>query len=87
MVIISPFCVVVNTEGDVNLLSRSVSLCNSMDCSPPGSSVRGVLQARMLESIAISFSRDLPNPGIEPGLLWLLYCRQILHHLSQGSLT
>ena len=37
-----------------------------MDCSPPSSSVHGILQARILEWVAISFSRDLPNPGIEP---------------------
>ena len=43
-----------------------LSLCDSMDCSPPGSSVRGILQARILEWVAILFSRDLPNPGIEP---------------------
>ena len=38
-----------------------------MDCSPPGSSVHGILQARILEWVAVPFSRDLPNPGIEPG--------------------
>jgi len=38
-----------------------------MDCSPPGSSVHGILQARILEWVATPFSRDLPNPGIEPG--------------------
>ena len=42
------------------------TLCDPMDCSPPGSSVHGILQARILEWVAISFSRDLPNPGIEP---------------------
>ena len=31
--------------------------CNPMDCSPPGSSVQGILQARILEWVAISFSR------------------------------
>ena len=36
-----------------------------MHCSLPGSSVHGVLQARILEWVAILFSRDLPNPGIE----------------------
>ena len=36
-----------------------------MDCSPQGSSIHGILQARILEWIAISFSRDLPDPGIE----------------------
>ena len=40
-----------------------------MDCSPPGSPVPAILQARALESVAISFSRDLPNPGIEPASL------------------
>ena len=38
-----------------------------MNYSPPGSSVHGILQARILESVAISFSEDLPDPGIEPG--------------------
>ena len=41
--------------------------CDPTDCSPPGSSVRGISQARILEWLAISFSRDLPDPGIEPG--------------------
>ena len=35
--------------------------------SPPGSSVHGILRARILEWVAIPFSGDLPNPGIEPG--------------------
>ena len=35
-----------------------------MVCNPPGSSVCGIFQARILESVAVSFSRDLPNPGI-----------------------
>ena len=38
---------------------------DSMDCSPPGASIHGVFQARVLEWIVIPFSRDLPNPGIE----------------------
>ena len=43
-----------------------------MDCSPPGSSVHRISQARIiLEQVAISFSRDLPNPGIEPVYLAL----------------
>ena len=37
-----------------------------MDSSLPGSYVHGVFQARILEWIAISSSRDLPHPGIEP---------------------
>ena len=42
-------------------------LCDPMDCSPPGFSVHGILQARMLECVAISFSSDLPDPGIKTG--------------------
>ena len=38
-----------------------------MDYILPGSSVHKILQARILEWIVISFSRDLPDPGIEPG--------------------
>ena len=36
-----------------------------MNCCPPGSSVHGILQARILEWAAISFPGDLPDPGIE----------------------
>ena len=38
------------------------TLCNPMDCSPPGSSVHGVLQARMLEWVAMPFSRGSSWP-------------------------
>ena len=40
-----------------------------MDCNPPGSSVRGILQVKILEWVAIPFSRDLPDPGTEPASL------------------
>ena len=43
-----------------------LTLCDPMDCSPSGSSVHGIFQARILEWVAISFSRGLPDPGIEP---------------------
>ena len=33
------------------------TLCNPMDCSPPGSSVHDMFQAKILEWVAISFSR------------------------------
>ena len=42
-----------------------LSLCDPTDCSLPGSSVHGVLQARILERIAISFFRGSSNQGIE----------------------
>ena len=56
------------------------TLCDPMDCSLPGSSVCGILQARILEWVAFPFS---PTQGSNPGLL---RCRQIIYHLSyQGS--
>ena len=42
------------------------SLWDPMDYSPPGSSVHGILQARLLEWAAVPSSRDLPDPGIKP---------------------
>ena len=41
-------------------------LCNSIDGSPPGSSVHGILQTRRLEWVVISFSRGYSPPKIEP---------------------
>ena len=42
----------------LGLVTQScLTLCDPMDCSPPGSSVHGILQARILEWVAISFSR------------------------------
>ena len=43
-------------DPKVKSLSR-VWLCDPMDCSPPGSSIHGILQARVLEWGAISFSK------------------------------
>ena len=40
------------------------TLCNSIDGSPPGSAIPGILQARTLEWVAISFSNA--NPGVRP---------------------
>ena len=39
-----------------------LTLCNHMDCNPPGSSVRGIFQARILEWVAISWSRGSSPP-------------------------
>ena len=43
-----------------------LTLCDPMDSSLPGSSVCGILLARILKWVVISFSRDLPDSGIEP---------------------
>ena len=47
-------------------LQSCLTLCDPMDCSPPGSSVHGILQVGILEWVAILFSRGIfLTPGIE----------------------
>ena len=41
------------------------TFCDPMDCSLPGFSAHGILQARILEWVAISFSGDLDDPEVE----------------------
>ena len=43
-----------------------LTLCDSMDSSPPGSSIHGIFQARILEWVAIAFSSRFPDAGIKP---------------------
>ena len=50
-------CMKVKIESEVAQLGPTVS--NPMDCSPPGSSIRGIFQARVLEWVAIAFSVKL----------------------------
>ena len=45
------------------------TLCGPMDCSPPGSSVHGIFQARILEWVSIAYSRGFSNQEIEPSSL------------------
>ena len=62
-------------EGSAYSVTQSyLTLCDSMDYSPPGSSVQGIFKARALEQVAISFSRgNLPTTGGKPNLLSLLH--------------
>ena len=54
----------VSLGGGCGLLDKSCStLCNPMDCSPPGSSVHGIFQARILEWVASAFSRGSSGPS------------------------
>ena len=48
-------------------LQSCPTLCDPMGCSPPGSSLHGILQAGILEWVAFPPPGGLPNPGIEPG--------------------
>ena len=52
-------------ESESEVAQSCLTLCDTMDCSLPGSSVRGIFQARILECVAISASGNLPT-GIEP---------------------
>ena len=65
------------------------TLCDPVDCSPPGSSVHGLFQARLLEWIAFPFPGDLLDPGIKPGSPALqedFFLFFFFHHLNhQGS--
>ena len=52
-----------NMENKVKVKSFScVQLCDTMDCSPPGSSIHGIFQASILEWVAVSFSRGSFQP-------------------------
>ena len=73
------------------------TLCNPMDCSLPGSSLHGILQARVLEWVAISFSRgssqlrDWTQVSLIPGRCFNLWAaREVLllplSHLSHVRL-
>ena len=47
-------------------LQSCPTFCDPIDCSPPGSSVHADSPCKNTGVVAIPFSRDLPNPGIEP---------------------
>ena len=51
-----------NRKAKVLVAQSCQTLCYPVDCSLPGSSVRGILQARILEWVAIPFSRASPRP-------------------------
>ena len=56
------------------LLQLDPTLCDPVDCSPPGSSVHGILQARILEWVAMPSSRGIfPTQGSNQNLLCLLH--------------
>ena len=70
----SNYLTILESESEVAQLCPT--FCDPVDCSPLGSSVHVNLQARILEWVAISFSRGIfPTQGSNPGLP---YCRQRL---------
>ena len=58
------------------LLQLCSTLRDTIDCSPPGSSVHGILQAGMGDCIAMLSLGDLPATGTNPQLLFLLHWQQ-----------
>ena len=50
-------------EPRVRIAQSCLTLCDPLDCSPPGSSVRGILQARIPEWVAVSFSKSVVERG------------------------
>ena len=49
-------------ESESEVAQSCPTLCDPVDCSPPSSSIHGILQARILEWVAISFSRGSSRP-------------------------
>ena len=70
-------------SGIVLVAQSRPTLYDPVNCGPPGSSVHGILQARILEWVAFLLQGIFPTQGLN---LCLLHCRKILNHLShQGS--
>ena len=63
------------------LNSFSLTVCNPMDCSPPGVSVHGILQAKIVEWVAISFSRGSSLPRNQTNISYVSCIdEQVLYH-------
>ena len=72
-------------EKESEVAQLCPTLCDTMDCSLPGSSVHGIFLAIVLEWIAISFSRGIfPTQGSNPGLP---HCRQRLYRIVDRRFT
>ena len=69
----SPLCVLVPQSCP--------TLCNSMDCSPQGSFVHGIIQPRLLQEVAISYFRGSAWPTNWTHVS-CVSCRQILYHCT-----
>ena len=78
----------------VMLVAQScLTLCNPMDCSPLGSSVHGIPQARILEQVAIPFSRGFLRPrdctwlSCIAGRYFTVWATKVIHHRRRKSLS
>ena len=81
--VMQQWCSFINVYVCVCATQSCPTLCDPMDYTPTGSSVHGILQARILAWLAIPFSRGSSQPR---GWTQVLHCRRILYHLNhQGS--
>ena len=55
-------CLSIFFQSESEIAQSCLTLCDLVDCSPPGSSVLVILQARILEWVVISFSRESSRP-------------------------
>ena len=79
---------IVTVPGLCCLVAKScLTFCDPVDCSPPGSSVHEISQARILEWVAISFSRGSSWPRVRPHVSRIsCFVRQVLYHWAiRGS--
>ena len=63
-------------ESETEVAQSCPTLSNPMDCSPPGSSVHGIFQARVMEWGAIAFSEcsiEAPQPWLHIGITWRVF--------------
>ena len=68
------------------LVAKScLTLCNSMDCSPPGFSVHGILQVRIWSGLPFPCSGHLSDPGIKPASPALAADSLPLSHLGRPN--
>ena len=82
----SPGCHIAFSDYDSSVLVAQLclTLCNPMDWSPPGSSVHGILQVRILEWVASPFSMTPHSrpicdiASVSHGLLWPWHFRRVL---------
>ena len=58
-------CVCARARARARSIAQCLTLFDPRDYSPPGSSVHGILQARIVEWVVVPSSRDLHDPGIE----------------------
>ena len=77
-------CMKVKSEREV--AQSCPTLSNAMDCSPPGSSIHGILQARVLEWVAIAFS-EINGNTIQRTVWTECDPYQITHEIFHGTRT